>query len=124
MKLQGDERLPDLEFDEDIGQIKISGRSVSIACNKFWIPLNSRMQEYLIDPRDISLTIDLEYFNTPSAKRLLDLLKLIEMRCKETSRHFTVTWIYDCEDMQEAGENFESISDDITLWRFRDKEQP
>ena len=78
MKFEGTKELPSLEFDEVIGHLKISGISISIEAADFWNPLIEKMKIYLEDPRDIHLEISLEYFNTTSSKKLLDLLNVID----------------------------------------------
>jgi len=120
MKFEGTKNLPSLEFDEAIGHLKIWGGSISFESKDFWDPLIDKMKTYLEDPRDISLTFALDYFNTISAKRILDLLRLVDKRAGETDRKFVVTWIYDDdEDMKEAGEDFESIVNKNTTWRYK-----
>ena len=77
MQFIGTENLPSLDFDEDSGVLIISGRSTSVEKDDFWNPLIEKMDSYLDVPRDITIVIDLEYFNTTSAKSMLDLFNLI-----------------------------------------------
>ena len=119
MKFEGTKQLPSLEFDEAIGHIKIFGVSIAIEPSDFWSPLLAKMITYLEDPRDIHLEIELDYFNTPSAKQILSLLNLIDKRTGETKRKFVVTWHDDDdEDMRETGEDFASMIYKNTTWRF------
>ena len=120
MKFEGTKDLPSLEFDELTGQLKIWGASTSLAVEDFWHPLLVKMTSYLEDPRDISLTIEFEYFNSSSAKRLLDLIKLIDKKSGENKRKFVVTWLYgEDEDMKEAGEDLSEIVFKNTIWRIQ-----
>jgi len=119
MKFEGNHELPSLEFDEGIGHLRIWGKSVSIEAKDFWAPLFAKMVTYLEIPRDISLEIELEYFNTPSAKKILDLLNLIDKRMSETKRRFVVTWLDGGdEDMKEAGQGYAEMVNKNTIWRF------
>jgi hypothetical protein len=119
MKFEGTKDLPSLEFDELTGQIKIFGASTSLAVEDFWQPLFDKMKIYLEDPRDISLTIEFDYFNSSSARRLLDLMNLIDKKAGENKRKFVITWIHgDDEDLKEAGEDFASMVYKNTIWRF------
>jgi len=116
MKFEGNHELPSLEFDEATGYMKISGYSVAMDDRDFWGPLTAKVEEYLEQPRDINLDIELEYFNTPSAKRLLHLLKIIDDKAKNA----IVTWIDDDdEDMREAGEDYASMINKNIKWKFK-----
>jgi len=120
MKFEGTKDLPSLEFDELTGHLRIWGSSTSIEPNDFWAPLYKKMKTYLKEPRDISLEIELEYFNTPSAKKILDLLYLIEKHTLELKRKFVITWIdNDDEDMRNAGQDYSEMLHKNTTWRFK-----
>ena len=112
---------PLLEFDKDIGEIKVSGESIELEVTKFWNPLRDQVKDYLQHPRDIHFIVALEYFNTPAAHRILELCKYIENRCVETKRQFTVTWVYEDEDMKSAGDHYASILKKGTIFRFREE---
>ena len=121
MKFDGTKELPSLEFDELTGHLEIWGASIAIEANDFWNPLLEKMEDYLKDPRDIHLELAFDYFNTPSAKKILDLLNLIDKLTGESKRKFTITWISedDDEDMREAGEDFSSMVNKNAIWRFK-----
>jgi len=119
MKFEGTKQLPSLDFDEDIGRIRISGVSIALSSVNFWEPLIEKMETYLEDPRDISLEINLDHFNTPAARQILRLLTLIATKTQESNRRFAVIWHdNDDEDMREAGEDYQSMIDKNILWRF------
>ena len=120
MRFKGTDQLPSLEFDEEKGQIKIWGASIALEVKDFWAPLLAKMVEYLEEPRDIHLELAFDYFNTPSARKLLELLKLIDVRMGETKGEFIVTWDDDDdEDLREAGEDFASLVNENTTWIFK-----
>ena len=109
MKFEGTKTLPSLEFDEDKGQIKIYGRSVDVeAKDNFWDPLLNHLEKYLDEPKDIVVSIDLEFFSTRSSKSILEMFKLIEKKTvKENQKEFIIDWIYDDDELLEAGEDYE-----------------
>jgi hypothetical protein len=111
MIFKGTKDLPSLEFIEDEGYIKIWGRAIATEARlDFWQPLIDKMEDYLKTPRDIVLHLELEFFSTPSAKAILDLLKLIEKKVVKNERILTIKWFSDeDEDSREAGEDFASM---------------
>jgi hypothetical protein len=120
MKFEGNNELPSLTFDEATGHLKIWGASIAMEPKDFWSPLLAKMVEYLEVPKDIHLELAFDYFNTPSARKILELLRLIDTRMGETKRNFLVTWHDDGdEDMREAGEDYESMINKNTTWRFK-----
>ena len=70
-----DNTLPSVIFDEVKGKIEIKGRSVATAPEEFYTELIGYIDVYTNYPSDLELTIDLEYFNTPTAMCLISLFK-------------------------------------------------
>jgi len=121
MKFEGNHELPSLEFIEDEGIIKIWGRSIANEPKDFWVPLREKLDDYLNDPRDIVLSIDLEYFNTPSAIQILSVLKILKEKLKASKRKLLVKWISDDDNMVEAGEDYHAMLG-FGDWKFINKE--
>lgn len=123
MKFEGTDKLPSLEFNEDSGKIKIFGRSVGVEAKEdFWNPLIEKLNNYLDEPRDIEITIDLEFFSTASSKSILEMFRLVKQKVvKEYHKKFIVEWVYDDEDLLEAGEDYESMVSDC-YFKFIEKE--
>ena len=118
MKFEGNHELPSLEFIEDEGLIKIWGRSISIEPTVFWTPLHEKMEEYLKESRDIIVSLDFEYFNTPSAKHILQFLYLLKDKVIiQNKRKLLIKWIYEDEDMRGTGEDYQSMVKEAT-WKF------
>lgn len=113
---------PNVEFIEDEGYIKISGRSVEAKIEEFWYPLCDQIEQYLKDPRDFTVIFDLEYFNTRSAKLILKFLNIIKKKQKESSRRLMVKWMYDDKDIKGAGEDYNSILS-FGVWKMIDKNE-
>ena len=121
MKFEGNHELPSLELIEDEGILKIWGRSIMMEPKDFWQPLYEKMDVYLEDPRDIVISIDLEFFNTPTAKKLLDLLNLLKVKTDKNKRKLLIKWFYEDEDIKEAGEDYQSMITN-SKWKFIEKE--
>jgi hypothetical protein len=122
MIFEGTKELPSLEFVEDEGRLKIWGRSIATEARAdFWQPLIDKLEEYLTDPRDMAVTIDLEFFATSSARALLTMFNLLTEKVIINKRKVIVKWLYEDEDMLEAGEDYMSMVPKLE-WKFIEKE--
>jgi hypothetical protein len=93
------------------GTVKIRGRSIHENSAVFFEPVQEWVTEYIRDPADLT-TVDmsLEYFNSASAKILINLLlKITHVTLK--NKKFIINWYYEegDEDILERGEYFASI---------------
>ena len=95
------------------GTIKIKGRSIHENVINFFKPVENWVSEYIKDPAEItSVDLNLEYFNSSSAKVLIHLLqKITYVQLKH--KKFIFNWYYEegDEDILERGEYFASILD-------------
>ena len=122
MQFKGTNNLPSLDFDEEAGLLILTGRSTSVEKDDFWNPLIEKMDSYLNTPRDITMIIDFEYFNTTSAKSMLELFKLIVNKTKKNNKTFLIEWFYDDNDMMEAGEDYSSMIEGVT-WKLIERRE-
>jgi hypothetical protein len=96
--------LPDITFMRP-SLIKIEGRSYNVNPRPIFDKLIKEIHEFKDQTHSLEVIIDLDTFNTPSAKKLLEVFQCLEgMDAK-------IIWITeeDDEDMLEAGEDFESM---------------
>lgn len=104
--LRGTEDTPAIVLDKEAGIFQMGGRSLPEDVNKFYAPIMSWIDAYGKDPNpETNLEVNFEYFNTASAKLLLDLFtKFDGIQGTKAS----ITWSYDKndDDMKEAGEEF------------------
>jgi len=95
------------------GTIKVIGRSIHENVIDFFKPVEEWVSEYIKNPADItSVDINLEYFNSASAKVFIHLLqKITYVQLKH--KKFIFNWYYEegDEDILERGEYFASILD-------------
>jgi hypothetical protein len=101
------DETPAVVLDSKKGTFEITGRSIPLNAAEFYAPLIDWMQRYAQDPNPAThMTVRLEYFNTASAKQILDLLYALE-KIKGAS----VGWYFDedDEDMEEAGQEFAEL---------------
>jgi uncharacterized Fe-S radical SAM superfamily protein PflX len=97
---------PAINFSED-GRLLIEGRSLPEDVNKFYKPLI----EWIINLNSeaVKLDINLEYFNSASAKKLLELLKSLDANSRIKS--LIINWHYEegDDDALETGQIYEDL---------------
>jgi hypothetical protein len=104
-------KTPYIHFDPATGDFVISGKSVPENVVSFYKPLMSWLDDYGQSPHSRTvLNVQLDYFNTSSAKGLVDIFKKIELIQLNGKGEVQINWMYDenDEDMMEAGDDFKS----------------
>ncbi|NOZ36100.1 MAG: DUF1987 domain-containing protein [Chlorobi bacterium] len=103
---------PGVIFDLVENKFLITGRSFPADADKFYQQLIKWLDEYKNSKpeKPIVFEVKMEYFNTASAKMLLDTFFKLE-DIKESGFPVSIKWysLEEDEDMQEAGEEFEDI---------------
>lgn len=101
-------KTPEINFDPVSGVMSIKGRCIPDDPDKFWLPVLNWFESYMMKPVEITtFSINLEYFNIASSKRILFLLyKLNELA--EANRQVSVEWHHreNDEDMFEVGQDY------------------
>jgi hypothetical protein len=93
------------------GFIKLRGRSIHENIIKFFLPVEDWINEYLKSPAEVTcIDINLEYFNSASAKMLIKMFQKISL-VQLKNRKLKVNWYYEegDEDIFERGEYFSSV---------------
>ena len=93
------------------GIIRIRGRSIHENVIDFFAPVEAWVNEYIKTPADLTcVDINLEYFNSASAKAVLHLLQLVTY-VQLKHKKFIFNWFYEegDEDILERGEYFASV---------------
>ncbi len=95
------------------GGIRIRGRSIHEDVTIFFAPVEDWVTQYIISPAEVTrVDMNLEYFNSASAKVFIHLLQKITY---VTLKHkkFVFNWYYEDgdEDILERGEYFASVLD-------------
>ncbi|NPA67338.1 MAG: DUF1987 domain-containing protein [Chlorobi bacterium] len=112
IELKPEQDTPGVIFDAEKNEFKIFGRSFPADAEKFYQDLLKWLDDYKnTNPKEpLVLEVRMEYFNTASAKFLLDIFFKLE-DIKETGCPVIIKWFYaeDDDDMLEAGEEFEEI---------------
>jgi hypothetical protein len=101
-------KTPEIIFDPERNVFDIKGKSIPDDAEHFYRDVLEWFDDYLVQPNNETVvTIDLEYFNIASSKRLLFILyKLNEL--VEANKNVRVKWCYneEDEDMFEVGQDY------------------
>lgn len=107
LNVAGTDETPTIVLDKKGETYQIAGRSIPINAAEFYGPVIDWVRRYAQEPnRTTHMTFRLEYFNTASAKQILDLLYALEK-----IPGASVDWYFDeeDEDMEEAGQEFAAL---------------
>jgi hypothetical protein len=101
---------PRVEFNPD-GMLKIEGRSFPEDASIFYSELIDYVSE--MEVMSVSLLVNLEYINTASSKKLLELFRQLDSN--ENINIVTVDWHYEegDDDSVETAEIFEESLDRV-----------
>ncbi len=107
---EGTSKLPKITLDYQKGLIELIGRSIPEDTDQLFRPLINWLVDYVSKPQPkTTVNINLEYFNSSSAKyltRLLNKLTYLENNCV-----LEINWYYVDEESLEEGEDFADILD-------------
>lgn len=106
--IESTDKTPEIIFDPETNVFDIKGKSIPDDAEHFYRDVLAWFDDYLLQPNNQTvLTIELEYFNIASSKRLLLILyKLNELL--EANKNVRVKWCYneEDEDMFEVGQDY------------------
>jgi len=109
LKMAATQRSPDVDFDFDAGRFRMRGEIFPEDASAFFGPILERMEAYARSVRDADVTFDfqLHYFNSSSAKGLMNMFRLLE-EAAENGNRVRINWYYyeDDDTIFEAGEDF------------------
>jgi len=108
---EGTKDLPSIRLDAKKGLFHFGGRVFPENAFTFWQPIYDWIRAYSEDRNEITPVIfKMTYFNTASAKGLLDLMFLFEDIANDDGK-VTIDWHYadDDEEIQEAGLEYSEI---------------
>jgi hypothetical protein len=105
-------KTPFIQFDPNGGVFEMKGKSIPENSKVFYTSMFEWLDKYVAQPAShTTLDIQLDYFNTSSAKCVIDLFKKLESIEKNNLGKVIINWHYneDDGDMQEAGQDYQSI---------------
>lgn len=112
------DRSPEIQFDPDACSLSISGASFPEDGAAFYGPVLSTLDDILkaLDQRCVTVRIALNYFNSSSAKALMNLFLMLD-DAAQAGNQVVVNWFHAADDdtMKEFGEEF---AEDVRFVRF------
>ena len=112
------ERSPSVDFDFDAGRLRIAGESYPEDASLVFGPIFQALEQYLAETRDREICFDIEliYFNSSSAKALMNMFRRLNQAARDGHK-IQVNWHFDAEDetMREFGEDFSEDMDHLTF---------
>jgi hypothetical protein len=112
VSLESTRKTPNVLLDPS-GRIRIGGRSIPEDASKFYDNILNWVLDYCHTPSDSTVVdIELEYFNSGSAKFVMQILRELSELLTE-GRDLKVNWYYEegDDDILERGEYYSSILD-------------
>jgi hypothetical protein len=103
---------PYVSLNHTSGILEFKGKSIPENTIKFYGPVKHWIETYSGSPQpNTHLIIYLEYFNTSSAKIIIEMLKKMVALNNDGKTKLQVTWRYDANDtdMLEAGEDMSNL---------------
>ena len=98
------------------GKLSIKGKSLPENARDFYGPFKEWLVAFYASPCEIlTVTIELEYYNTVSSKVLLTLMR--ELKTLKSSKEIKIEWRYEKDDyeMEEAGLDFKNLVGDTLV---------
>ncbi len=115
LTIKATKHTPNVSFDADI--LEFQGESYPENMALFAGPIFAWLEEYLEHQGEQTFTVNiaLTYFNSSSSKMLLDLFDRLDEEVKNKGKNIIVNWIYDDDDTEEFGEEFQEDLESLTF---------
>jgi hypothetical protein len=118
--LEGTDNTPEVTLDNSKHYLHFKGDSRPEDVRKFYLPILEWIKEYekhlyFLKDQSSGITItanfEFEYFNSSSAKYLMDIIVSLGEIEKIENINFILNWYYDAmdEDMLDSGEEFQDM---------------
>jgi hypothetical protein len=107
------EYTPKIILNPEKGIIEFEGQSFPEDSTGFYQPILKWIEEYIASPnKETTVNIRFSYYNTSSAKKLIELIHLI-VKIKGSNPHYSlkINWFYekDDDDMHVSGKDFSKM---------------
>lgn len=109
---------PEINFNYSDYLLTIKGESYPENTSKFYGPVMSSLLDFLdsLGDQEVTLNIELDYFNSSSSKVLMDLFDTLDERVA-IGKKIIVNWLYepDSDSAMEYGEEFKEDVQHLTF---------
>ncbi|EPY01647.1 DUF1987 domain-containing protein [Magnetospirillum fulvum] len=118
LKIAGTERSPEIEFDFERGFLRFRGESYPEDASAVFGPVFVALDRFLAEAggREIQAEFDLAYFNSSSAKALMNIFLRLDSAAA-AGTPVSVRWLHapDDDTMREFGEDFGEDLDHVVF---------
>lgn len=116
ISIEATKNTPYVLFMEN-GRLNLEGRSMPENVNIFFDPLIDFAQKIVVE--EVILDVNLEYFNTATSKKLLELFKYLDANNQVNS--VLVNWFFE-EGDEDSVETAEIFEESLIRVKFRYRE--
>lgn len=111
LNIKPENNSPAVHIDAEKGVFNLSGSSFLEDSVSFYSPIMNWIEEFCQNPKDLTLNIELSYFNSSAAKIILTALKELKSIQKKGFK-LTINWMYtdDDEDIRDSGHDFAKLA--------------
>ena len=112
LNIKGDKKSPEITFEPYSGLLKMQGKSNLENPSKFYLDIVEWLEKYSLEAAvKTTFRMEMEYFNSSSAKHLLKVFRILENLKLDTNKQVVVEWCYDGNDhsMLESGEDYSTM---------------
>ena len=106
LEIEASPQKPEVYFNASTGVLKIVGKSYPSDAIDFFDPLLNWVEKYVLQPASkTELICEIEYLNSTSQKKLIDLMYLLKT-LHDGGKQLTVVWKYEegDDDILSVGE--------------------
>ena len=111
LTIEATAKTPLVVLNPFTGEMLVKGRSIPNDADSFWSPILSWFYAYAYEPApETKVTVQLEYFNITSSKKIMFLLhKMHDMH--KNGKNIRMNWLYveGDDDMKEVGSDYASL---------------
>lgn len=111
--IDGTKETPCIIFDRVNNKFEISGKSLPEDVNEFYDGIINWLRDYAKEPNSETIfTINLEYYNSASVRKIVDILVVLE-NIHKSGNKVLIRWLFEESDemMGENGEDFRATVD-------------
>lgn len=118
LRIPGTERTPSVDFEFTTGRLSLTGESYPENASAVFAPIFAALEAYLPQAKgqEVRFTVSLVYFNSSSAKALMNIFQVMERAAIDGVR-ITIDWVYaeGDETMLEFGEDFSEDLENVVF---------
>lgn len=111
-RVEASSKSPLIDLDPSKGELRIAGCSIPENAERTYGPLMDALEAYVLSPASrTTVVVELDYFNSSTAKYLLDLLKLLEDAHELGRTKVQLEWRHAASDLDmiEAGKDYRDL---------------